>query len=111
METKLRKQDDVFIIDVQGELDLYNTSQLRELFSKMIEKGVKKVVINLAGVNYIDSSGIGTLINIHSLSQQKSISFCIANVEGTVKKVIELTKLTGFFPLASSLEEAVTKVK
>ena len=94
MELKIRKNGDVYIIDVNGEMDLYNSYKLKELVMKMIEKNVGLFVINLEQVDYIDSSGIGALIYICS-----------------TKKVIELTKLMGYFPIANSVEEALLMVK
>ena len=62
MELKIRKNGEIYIIDVNGEMDLYNSYKLKELVMKMIEKNVKLFVINLEQVDYIDSSGIGALI-------------------------------------------------
>ena len=58
MELKIRKNGDVYIIDVTGEMDLYNSYKLKELVMKMLEKNVKNFVINLEQVDYIDSSGL-----------------------------------------------------
>jgi anti-sigma B factor antagonist len=58
-------------------------------------------------VEYIDSSGIGALIYITSTVKKMSLRLAITNVHGSVKKVIELTKLTNFFPITADLDEAV----
>ena len=55
MELKIRKNGEIYIIDVNGEMDLYNSYKLKELVMKMIEKNVKLFVINLEQVDYIDS--------------------------------------------------------
>ena len=108
MELKIRKNGDVYIIDVNGEMDLYNSYKLKELVMKMLEKSVKFFVINLEQVDYIDSSGIGALIYICSTIKKMNLKLAIASVHGSVKKVIELTKLMGYFP---SVEEALLMVK
>ena len=72
MELKIRKNGDVYIIDVNGEMDLYNSYKLKELVMKMLEKSVKFFVINLEQVDYIDSSGIGALIYICSTIKSAS---------------------------------------
>ena len=95
MELKIRKNGDVYIIDVTGEMDLYNSYKLKELVMKMLEKNVKNFVINLEQVDYIDSSGIGALIYICSTIKKMNLNLAIANIHGSVKKVIELTKLMG----------------
>ena len=110
MELKIRKNGDVYIIDVNGEMDLYNSYKLKELV-KMIEKNIKIFIINLEQVDYIDSSGIGALIYISSTIKKMNLKLAISNIHGSVKKVIELTKLMGYFPIANSVEEALLMVK
>jgi anti-anti-sigma factor len=111
MELKMRKNNDVFIIDVSGEMDLYNSYKLKELVMKMMERQVKSVVINMEAVDYIDSSGIGALIHIYSTMKKASCQLYMTNIHGSVKKVIELTKLMGYFPITNSLEEALQKLE
>ena len=111
MELKIRKNGDVYIIDVNGEMDLYNSYKLKELVMKMIEKNVKVFIINLEQVDYIDSSGIGALIYICSTIKKMNLKLAISNIHGSVKKVIELTKLMGYLPIANSVEEALLMVK
>ena len=110
MELKIRKNGDVYIIDVNGEMDLYNSYKLKELVMKMIEKNIKIFIINLEQVDYIDSSGIGALIYISSTIKKMNLKLAISNIHGSVK-VIELTKLMGYFPIANSVEEALLMVK
>lgn len=111
MELKIRKNGETYIIDVDGEMDLYNSYKLKELVMKMLEKNVRSFIINLEKVDYIDSSGIGALIYICSTIKKMNLRLAIANVHGSVKKVIELTKLMGYFPIANSVEEALMKIQ
>ena len=111
MELKIRKNGDIYIIDVNGEMDLYNSYKLKELVMKMLEKSVKFFVNKHDQVDNIDSSGIGALIYICSTVKKMNLKLAIASVHGSVKKVIELTKLTGYFPMANSVEEALLMVK
>lgn len=107
MELKIRKSAEIYIVDVNGEMDLYNSYKLKELIMKMLEKKVRTFTINLEQVDYIDSSGIGALIYICSTIKKMNLKLSITNVHGSVKKVIELTKLMGYFPIASTVEEAL----
>lgn len=111
MDLKIRKNGEIYIIDVNGEMDLYNSYKLKEVVMKMLEKNVKNFIINLEQVDYIDSSGIGALIYICSTMKKMNLKFAISNVHGSVKKVIELTKLMGYFPIANSVEEALLMIK
>ena len=111
MDLKIRKNVEIYIIDENGEMELYNSYKLKYLVMKMLEKNVKNFIINLEQVDYIDSSGIGALIYICSTMKKMNLKFAISNVHGSVKKVIELTKLMGYFPIANSVEEALLMIK
>jgi anti-sigma B factor antagonist len=110
MELKIRKSGKNYIIDVIGEMDLYNSYKLKELVMKMLEKKVGRFIINLQNVEYIDSSGIGALIHIWSTIKKMNNQLILTNIHGSVKKVIELTKLMCYFPITSSIEEAILKL-
>ena len=73
MELKMRKNKDVYIVDVSGEMDLYNSYKLKDLIAKMIERQVKCIVLNLEEVEYIDSSGICALIYICTTLKKKNL--------------------------------------
>jgi anti-sigma B factor antagonist len=111
MELKIRKNGDNYIIDVNGEMDLYNSYKLKELVMKMLEKKVVRFIINLENVDYIDSSGIGALIYICSTIRKMGLKLFITNIHGSVKKVIELTKLMGYFPISSGIEDAIHRME
>ena len=111
MELKIRKSGETYIIDVNGEMDLYNSYKLKELVMKMLEKKVERFIINLENVDYIDSSGIGALIYICSTIKKNNLQLIITNIHGSVKKVIELTKLMGYFPITQTIEEALQKME
>jgi anti-sigma B factor antagonist len=110
MELTIRKSEEIYIIDVQGELDLYNAYKLKELLTKMLEKKIERFIINLDEVGYIDSSGIGALIYISSTVNKANLKLAITNIHGSVQKVMELTKLTDYFPITPTLDEAMKKV-
>ena len=112
MELQIRKSNGgAYIIDVSGEMDLYNSFKLTELVSKMIEKRISQYVVNFENVEYIDSSGVGTLIRIYSTMKKKGLEFYMANIHGSVKKVIELTKLNDYFPIAPTIDDALSRIE
>ncbi len=111
MELKIRKSGETYIIDVNGEMDLYNSYKLKELVTRMLEKKVGRFIINLENVDYIDSSGIGALIYICSTIKKMNLKLIITNIHGSVKKVIELTKLMGYFPITQTIEDALLKME
>lgn len=97
----------VTILDIKGEIDLYNAPDIKDTIKQQIDAGKKKIIINLKDVVYIDSSGIGALIS--SLSNLKKVGggLKILHVYDSVKKVFELTKLTSFFEIYDNEDDAV----
>ena len=111
MEISQREKDAITILDIQGEIDLYNAPEIKDIIQKLIEAQKNNVIINLEKISYIDSSGIGALISSLSNLKKYQGGLKIINVYASVKKVFELTKLTGFFEIYESEAEALAKFK
>ena len=111
MEIKLKKYSSTYIIEVVGDMDLYSAFELKNIVAKMIAKGIRKYVVDLAKVDYIDSSGIGVLIHIYSTIKKSNRILKIANIHGSVEKVIKLTKLSQYFPIVGSVKEAILQIE
>ncbi len=107
MEVITRVIENVNILDIDGEIDLYNAPTLKDIIRKNIEEQKYNIIINLDKVSYIDSSGIGALISSLSNLKKYQGGLKIINVTGSVKKVFELTKLTSFFEIYDSEAEAL----
>jgi anti-sigma B factor antagonist len=110
MELKLSEEFGCSIIAVEGELDLYNAFRLKELTMKLVGRQVKGIIINMADAKYIDSSGVGSVIYSYALCKNNKIGFFLTDVHGSVRRVIELTKLIGFLPIAENQQEALHKI-
>jgi anti-sigma B factor antagonist len=109
MEITQRENGGIVIMDIQGEIDLYNAPEIKDNIQKLIEAQKYNIIINLEKVSYIDSSGIGALISSLSNLKKYQGGLKIINVYASVKKVFELTKLTSFFEIYDSEEEALSK--
>ena len=106
MDIRVRKMNSsIHIIHVKGEMDMYNSHELKQQVLKMIENGVKGFILDLGDLQYIDSSGISVLIFIYSTLQKNKLRLWFVNVHGSVERVIELTKLNQFFPIAGTLDD------
>ena len=111
MEIKLKKYSSTYIIEVIGDMDLYSSFELKNVVAKMLAKDIKNYVVDLAKVDYIDSSGIGVLIHIYSNIKKLNRILKISNVHGSVEKVIKLTKLSQYFPIVGSVKEALLQIE
>ena len=107
MDISTRSKGDVVVLDIAGEIDLYNAPEIKDIINKLIEERKYNVIINLEKVSYIDSSGIGALISSLSNLKKYQGGLKIINVYASVRKVFELTKLTSFFDIFDSEEDAL----
>ena len=107
MDILSRSKGDAVILDITGEIDLYNAPEIKDIINNLIDQRKYNVVINLEKVSYIDSSGIGVLISSLSNLKKYQGGLKIINVFASVRKVFELTKLTSFFEIFDSEEEAI----
>ena len=107
MDINTRSKGEITLLDITGEIDLYNAPEIKDIINKLIEEQKFNVIINLEKVSYIDSSGIGALISSLSNLKKYQGGLKIINVYASVKKVFELTKLTSFFEIHDSEDAAV----
>ena len=110
MELRHSQRSQCSIIDIHGDLDLYNAFKLKDLTSRLTAEHVLGMVINLDDVKYIDSTGVGAVIYSYVQCKNAKISFFLTNVHGSVRRVIELTKLIGFLPIVETVDEALQKI-
>ncbi len=107
MDISSRARGEVVILDISGEIDLYNAPEIKDIINKLIEQKRYNVVINLKDVTYIDSSGIGALISSLSNLKKYQGALKIINVFASVRKVFELTKLTSFFDIYDNEDDSI----
>ncbi len=108
MEINVREvANNIIILDINGEIDLYNAPEIKENIKGHMESGKVNIIINLDKVSYIDSSGIGVLISSLSNLKKAGGALKIINVYASVRKVFELTKLTSFFDIYDNENDAV----
>jgi anti-sigma B factor antagonist len=108
MGIKVFKNDeDIYIIDVDGELDLPTSNALKELVMRMYEQKVERFIINMGNVKSVDSAGLGALANISSTIGKLSARLAMSNVGEAVKEVLKNAKLVNYIHITDSIREAV----
>jgi anti-sigma B factor antagonist len=110
MDIRIRTNKLIYIIAIQGELEMSDSNQLKELIMKMVEKRVERFILDVGNVKSIDSSGIGALIYISSTLKKMDLALAIANVRGPVKAVMERTRLSSYFPIYDDVAQAIEKL-
>lgn len=100
--------NDATIIEITGDVDLYSSPMVRKTILKFISKKSPFILVNLAGVSYMDSSGVATLVEGLQMINEYKGMFGIFNVQGAVKDVFELSRLDKVFNIYNNETEALT---
>ena len=87
-----------------------NGPELVELVNTNLAKGIKYCLVDIEGVRYINSSGIGVLITILTKFRNKGGELYLINPSEHVKKLLIITKLQAIFSIVSTKEEALEKL-
>jgi anti-sigma B factor antagonist len=110
MKVQVRSADNATIIDCSGDVDLYSSPNLREALLKEMRGGAPGVLVNMTDVNYIDSSGIATLVEGLQLSRQTQTRFGLFGLRSNARSVLELARLHKVFAIFQDEKEALEKI-
>jgi len=103
-----REVDHVTILDVLGRIVLGDEiHELRDAVHGLIEKGKKKIILNLAEVDYIDSSGVGELVGCYTTVRNAGGELKLLNLTQKVHDVLHVTKLYTVFDIRDDEFHAV----
>ena len=108
MKATVRQVNSVSVVDLSGRITLgEGCSQLRELIRDLLNKGHKNMLLNLAEVSYIDSSGIGELVSGFTAVSNKGGQLKLLNLTKKVHDLIQITKLLTVFDVHDDEAKAI----
>lgn len=95
------------VVQVAGEIDVYTAPQLREHLDREIEAGVTQLVVDLSGVTFMDSTGLGVLVGRLKQIRLHDGSMKIVCAHDRVLKVFVITGLDKVFSIFPTVAEAL----
>lgn len=105
---KDRQVGNVIVLDIDGDLRIGGSSEaLRKAVSRLLQEGHQQILLNLAGVAYIDSSGLGELIAARNLLDQKSGQIKLMHLTQRVRELMVITKLSTVFEVFENESQAL----
>ena len=108
MDVKSFEKEGVVVFQVNGEINISTSPDLKKQFEK---KPAKKIVVDLDKVSYIDSSGLATLVEVLKKTKSQGGSLGLAAMSDKVKSLFEITKLDKLFLICHSQDEAVSRIQ
>ncbi len=109
MKTTARHHGKVTVLDLSGKITIGEGDlKLRETVNALLEEGRKNVLLNLQGVSYMDSAGIGELVACYKRARDRGSVLKLLNPSGKVQDLLVLTRLQEIFEIFRDEREALT---
>ena len=107
LSLNVRTAGDRSVLDVVGEVDVYSAPELRERLSQLLSAGEPSLIVNLADVTFLDSTGIGTLVAGLNRAVQFGGTLTLVCDHDRILKLFRITGLDSVFAIRPSVEDAL----
>jgi len=112
MEIVERTVNDVTVLDLKGKMTLGEGDELlKDKINSLLASGKKKLLLNLEGVPYIDSAGLGEVVRTYTTVSRQGGSLKLLNLTKRIEDLLSITKLLTVFDTFDSEAEAVRSYK
>ena len=109
MEYKTTNEDNCKIITLTGEIDLQTSPIAREQILQTL-KNNQHVLVEMADVEYIDSSGIASLVEGYQDAKSRKLYFGLVNISSATQQVLALARLDKIFPIFGSVSDGLAEI-
>jgi anti-sigma B factor antagonist len=96
-------------LTLSGELDIASAQVLGETLAEACSAGASEVVLDLAGIDFMDSEGLNAILHGRALCEQHGCSYSLTPAQRPVQRVLEVTGLLGKLPFRRAVHKAVPK--
>ena len=109
MQIDERPSGDVMILDVKGKLTIGEGDELlKDKINSLIQQGHKKLILNLEGVPYVDSAGLGEIVRTYTTVTRQGGNLKLLNLTKRIEDLLAITKLLTVFDTYGSEQEALS---
>lgn len=92
----IKEEENLIEITLDGDLDAYSSDEFKDAVLKQLP-GSKDILINAKKLNFIDSTGLGSLISIYNTIKEQEKTISIEEIKPNVKQIFEITELDKLF--------------
>ena len=96
--------DDIDVLSLEGVLSDDTITEIREVIEGVIDRGTTRLALEMSGVNYISSAGIGMLVSVKRRSTREGFRLSLCGLNSDLQELFTLTRLDQVFTLADSVE-------
>ncbi len=109
MKHEAKELEGKLVVALEGDVDLSTSPDARKILLDCVGQK-KSFVADLSAVNYIDSSGVASLIEALQGARQSGVKFALANVSENAMRVLELANLDKVFVIHDTVEQAIAEI-
>ena len=111
MKVETKELDGVKIVKLTGQIRISTQNEFKELLDKLVKENVSKtVVLSMDGVIYMNSAGLGIIIDTYKKFKEKKGKMVLCNLMPEISKLFEVTRLNRFIDIYANEKEAITKL-
>ena len=106
LEVRAEHEQDATILYLSGGIDLRTSPRLRATFLDLIDEKPARIILDLSGVSYVDSSGVGTMVELKRRAMRYQSPVVLVGLQNRVRSLFEITRLDKFFDITDTIDEA-----
>jgi anti-sigma B factor antagonist len=111
MEIRVSEQGKVQILACEGRMDAQVSGLLKERIKELLDKGATELVLDLKGLEFLDSSGLGALVSCLRRIREKKGEIRLAGLRPEVRSIFDITRVSRLFPIFETVEDALKASK
>ncbi|MBL3669152.1 STAS domain-containing protein [Streptomyces sp. M2CJ-2] len=104
-----REEDDWTVVEIHGEIDIHTVPRIRDHVVHRLETGHRRLVVDLAGMTFMDSTGLWLLVGIRKRIRSRTGDLRLVITNPEVLRIFHVTGLHQVFPIHGSVESAMTE--
>ncbi len=108
MELISEEKNGVLVVCVKGDIDLNSNVEFKKFVNEKIDNGCNELIIDFSGIEYIDSSGLGTLLTAKKKVSKNQGDIVLFGLSDTIKTLFKMSKLLGFFNVFENMDDALS---
>ena len=106
MDISVKTTDNCCVFNLKGRLDLTSSAQLKDKVQQNLEEGHKNILLDMSQVDFINSSGLGTLVSTLKVVRTHAGRIVLSSLAPYVQEIFEITQLSHIFEIFESESEA-----
>lgn len=107
MHVRMERRDGAIVLCPEGEVDLVRSPVLRDILRQVQEEKPARLIVDLGGVEYMDSSGVATLVEALQVAHKNQTRMVLCGLKDRVRSIFEIARLDSVFTIAPNVEAAL----